>query len=202
MYIYIYICMYVRTYACVCVCVWCLDNSTEHDPSSAGDILSPGKKFSPFTESQFWLLCSLTSEPGSWQWRTVPVILRDYIWRWERTVTLLVMHGAVPVHVLCTAVSWRWTDEASIAQWPAAHFGASETLHRWLTQSLCIATRYGLAGPGIESQRGRDFPHPSRPAWCRPSLLCSVYRVFFSGVKWLELGFDHPTISSGELKKE
>jgi hypothetical protein len=27
-----------------------------------------------------------------------------------------------------------------------------------------MATRYGLDGPGIESQWGRDFPHPSRPA--------------------------------------
>jgi hypothetical protein len=27
-----------------------------------------------------------------------------------------------------------------------------------------IATRYGLDGPGIESQWGRDFPQPSRPA--------------------------------------
>ena len=27
-----------------------------------------------------------------------------------------------------------------------------------------IATRYRLDGPGIESRRGRDFPHPSRPA--------------------------------------
>jgi hypothetical protein len=30
--------------------------------------------------------------------------------------------------------------------------------------SVSTATRYGLDGPGIESQRGRDFPHPSRPA--------------------------------------
>jgi hypothetical protein len=30
--------------------------------------------------------------------------------------------------------------------------------------SVCIATRYGLDGPGIESRWGRDFPHPSRPA--------------------------------------
>jgi hypothetical protein len=29
---------------------------------------------------------------------------------------------------------------------------------------LVIATRYGLEGHGIESHRGRDFPHPSRPA--------------------------------------
>jgi hypothetical protein len=27
-----------------------------------------------------------------------------------------------------------------------------------------IATGYGLDGPGIESWRGRDIPHPSRPA--------------------------------------
>jgi hypothetical protein len=25
-----------------------------------------------------------------------------------------------------------------------------------------ITTRYGLDGPGFESRRGRDFPHPSR----------------------------------------
>ena len=27
-----------------------------------------------------------------------------------------------------------------------------------------IASSCGLDGPGIESGRGRDFPHPSRPA--------------------------------------
>jgi len=30
--------------------------------------------------------------------------------------------------------------------------------------SVGIATGYGLDGPGIESRRGRDFPHLSRPA--------------------------------------
>jgi hypothetical protein len=30
--------------------------------------------------------------------------------------------------------------------------------------SVCIATGYGLDGPGIESRWGRDFPHLSRPA--------------------------------------
>jgi hypothetical protein len=29
---------------------------------------------------------------------------------------------------------------------------------------VCIATLYGLEGPGIESRWGRDFPHPSRSA--------------------------------------
>jgi hypothetical protein len=44
--------------------------------------------------------------------------------------------------------------------------------------SVGIATRYGLEGPGIESRRGRDFPHPSRPALGPPSLLYNGYRVF------------------------
>jgi hypothetical protein len=30
--------------------------------------------------------------------------------------------------------------------------------------SVGIATRYGLDVPGIESRKGRDFPHPQRPA--------------------------------------
>jgi hypothetical protein len=30
--------------------------------------------------------------------------------------------------------------------------------------SVSTAIRYGLDGPGIEYRRGRDFPHPSRPA--------------------------------------
>jgi hypothetical protein len=29
--------------------------------------------------------------------------------------------------------------------------------------SVCIATRYGMDGPGIEFQWGRNFPHLSRP---------------------------------------
>jgi hypothetical protein len=33
---------------------------------------------------------------------------------------------------------------------------------------VCIATRYGLDGPGIESRWGLDSPHPSSPA-LRPS---------------------------------
>jgi len=29
--------------------------------------------------------------------------------------------------------------------------------------SVDTGTHYGLGGPGIESRRGRYFPHPSRP---------------------------------------
>jgi hypothetical protein len=35
---------------------------------------------------------------------------------------------------------------------------------RELVSSVGIATRYGQDGPAIESQWGRDFPHPFRPA--------------------------------------
>jgi hypothetical protein len=40
---------------------------------------------------------------------------------------------------------------------------------KWLSttgrdSAVGIATRSGLDGPGIESQWGRAFPHPSRPA--------------------------------------
>jgi hypothetical protein len=44
-----------------------------------------------------------------------------------------------------------------------------------------IATRYGLDIPAIESQWGRDFPHPSRTALAPPSLLYNGYRVFPGG---------------------
>jgi hypothetical protein len=46
---------------------------------------------------------------------------------------------------------------------------------------VSIATGYGLDGPGIESQWGRDFPHMSRPALGSPSLLYNGYRVFSGG---------------------
>jgi hypothetical protein len=36
--------------------------------------------------------------------------------------------------------------------------------------SVGIATRYGLEGPGIETQRGRDFPHPSRTGPTQPPI--------------------------------
>jgi hypothetical protein len=47
--------------------------------------------------------------------------------------------------------------------------------------SVGIATHYWLDGPEIESQWGRDFPHPSRRTPGTPSLLYSGYRVFHGG---------------------
>jgi hypothetical protein len=36
-------------------------------------------------------------------------------------------------------------------------------LHKMLTSSVGIATRYGLDGTGVESRLERDFGHSSRP---------------------------------------
>ena len=47
--------------------------------------------------------------------------------------------------------------------------------------SVGIATRYRLEGLGIESQLGRDFSHPCRPALGPRNLLYNGYRVFPRG---------------------
>ena len=59
-----------------------------------------------------------------------------------------------------------------------------------------IATRYGLDGPGIEPQLGRDFPHPSRPA-----LGPTQGTGAFPEVKRLGRGVDHLPSSSAEVKE-
>ena len=62
--------------------------------------------------------------------------------------------------------------------------------------------RYGLDGPVIESQWGRDFPHPSRPAQGPPSRLYKGYWVSLPGTKLPECGFNHPHHLEPRLKKE
>jgi len=42
----------------------------------------------------------------------------------------------------------------------------------------CIATRYWLDGPGIEYQRSRGFPQPTRPAKGPVTFLFKGYQVF------------------------
>ena len=62
--------------------------------------------------------------------------------------------------------------------------------------SVGIATRYGLDGPGIESQWGRDFLLQSRPA-----LGPNGYWATFPGVKRPGRGVDHPHQSSAKVKE-
>jgi hypothetical protein len=65
-----------------------------------------------------------------------------------------------------------------------------------------IATRYRLDGPGIESQWGRGFPHPSRPAVGGDPAFHTMGTRSFPGVKRPESDFDHPPHLASRLKKE
>jgi len=74
-------------------------------------------------------------------------------------------------------------------------------LHAWVVgrdSSVGIATRYGLDGPGIESQWGREFPHPSRPA-VGPT---KPPTQWVPGVRRPGRGVDHPPYLVPRLKKE
>ena len=77
-------------------------------------------------------------------------------------------------------VSWKRTSRygvitvnhitfiAEITIWVQSFFpqGSNGLSMKWMGRdsSVSIVTGYGLDGLGIESQWGRDFPHPSRPA--------------------------------------
>ena len=67
--------------------------------------------------------------------------------------------------------------------------------------SVGIATRYGLDGPGIESQWGTRFSVPVQTALEAHILQCNGHRVSFKGVKPLRRGVDHPPPSSAEVKE-
>jgi hypothetical protein len=65
-----------------------------------------------------------------------------------------------------------------------------------LGSSVGIATDYGLDGPGIESQWGRDFPHVQTGPGAHPAS-CSMGTGSFPGVKvWLGHAADHSPPSS------
>jgi hypothetical protein len=95
--------------------------------------------------------------------------------------------------------------ELDVSHWPPSNGQVKNYRHYTSTpvgrdRSVGITTRYGLDGPGIESQWGRDFPHPSITLWGLPSLLYNGYRVFPGGKaagawRWA------PTPSSAEIKE-
>jgi hypothetical protein len=70
-----------------------------------------------------------------------------------------------------------------------------------MKNSVGIAPRYGMDGPGIESQWGRDFAHPSRPTPGAHPALYTVGTGSFPGVKRPGRGVDHPLPSSAEVKE-
>jgi hypothetical protein len=64
-----------------------------------------------------------------------------------------------------------------------------------------IATRYGLDGPGLESQWWRDFPHPSRPPLGSTQPSIQWVPDLFPGGKEAGAWRWPPTPSSAEVKE-
>jgi hypothetical protein len=65
-----------------------------------------------------------------------------------------------------------------------------------------IATRYGLDGPGIESQwGGREFPHPSRPALGAHPASYIKGTESLPGIKRQRRGVGHTLPSTAEVKE-
>jgi hypothetical protein len=56
------------------------------------------------------------------------------------------------------AEDWRWPGHRRGVVLATPSGGRGRDI------AVGITTRYGLDGTGIESRRGRDFPHPSRSA--------------------------------------
>jgi hypothetical protein len=89
----------------------------------------------------------------------------------KRTVFIL---STVEMHTIQYVNSWpKWILK----------FGPVNTGIRGPGSSVGIGTGYGLDGSGVESRRGRDFPHLPRPALEPINLLHNGYRVFPRGRK-------------------
>jgi len=69
-----------------------------------------------------------------------------------------------------------------------------------LDSSVHTATRYGLDGPGIESQRGARFFTPIQTGPGAHPASCIMGTGSFPGVKRLGSGFDHPPPSSAKVE--
>ena len=65
-----------------------------------------------------------------------------------------------------------------------------------------ITTGYGPDCPGIDSRRGRDFPHPCKPTLRPTQPPLQWVRRLFPGVKRPACGVDHPHYLETRVKKE
>jgi hypothetical protein len=68
--------------------------------------------------------------------------------------------------------------------------------------SVGIVTSYGLEGPGVESQKGQDFSHPSRPDLGAHPASYTTGTSSFPGAKRPERGINHPPPSSAQVKEK
>jgi len=98
------------------------------------------------------------------------------------------------------SLPWQWRCAGGKARVPHAfelsvkYFGPGS--------SEGIGTGYGLGGPGIESQWGRNFPHLSRPALGPNQPPVKWVTVFPGGKEWLGRDVDQSFTSSAVAKKE
>jgi hypothetical protein len=67
--------------------------------------------------------------------------------------------------------------------------------------SVGIPTRYGLDGPGIESQWGSGFSVTVQAGPKARPASCTVDTGSFPGIKRLERGVNHPPPFSAEVKE-
>ena len=111
--------------------------------------------------------------------------------------------GVLPTVVRRCVWSRNQVNEEAMAHWGMSHQKQTNKLYSIVGRdnSVGTATRYELDGPGIESQWGRDFPHPSRPALGLIQPPIKWVPVFFPEVKRPGHVIDHPPPSSAESKK-
>jgi hypothetical protein len=104
---------------------------------------------------------------------------------------------------------WPLHKPISITTWPKsvdlAEVPCTSTLHicllRGRDSSVCIATRYRLDSPGIESQWERYFPYPSKPALGPIQPPTQWVRGHSRGIKRQASGVNHPPTSSAKVKE-
>ena len=105
--------------------------------------------------------------PSSWVRAVIWSEIRPVLT--EGTSIVITTPGRVPHSVLLLPWRLTWRRRSLQPRYPVGLiispiFGIVRAAVVGRDSAVGIATRYGLYGPGIEFQWGRDFPHSSRPA--------------------------------------
>ena len=162
--------------------------------------------------SPFWRLefCS-----GFWLFENVCTLLLNWPWRTRQdgaewihlandkdkllSLTKTVKHLRVPLNDFLDRGTTLPQGELCTVE--LASYLVVTLLHVGRDNSVGIAIRYWLDGPGIEARQGDMFrTRPDRP-WALPSLLHNGYWVPFGGLKRQGRDIDHPLPSSAEVKE-
>jgi len=85
-------------------------------------------------------------------------------------------------------------------EWVAVYLLPWCAFMAWKTTLHYIYIYIYIYDPGIEPRRGRDFPHPSRPALGPSQPPINGYRIFSGGKRQVR-GVGHPPPPSAEVKE-